>query len=236
MATRILKRIGQLVRSRPLLVGLITNIALFSVWPQIDQWVASLLIGPEGFLLAYHPVLFGLREGLKVLWAAIPITLVLAVVTRLLLGKSWRNRNGRSLIALLAVLIIGPGVIVNLGFKEYWGRARPYQTVLAGRDQPFTPVLRPASACETNCSFPSGDVAIATFTLCFSWLLHGRRQRIMRGVSYTLILVTACQRLAVGAHFLSDVIFAFLLTLIVARAGWWILDYSYHSQRKGTAR
>jgi len=108
---------------------------------------------------------------LKDLWAAkivykaaqivIALTalLLVALLVAALLGKEVVKK--RILIYLLAVLIVGPGLIVNVVFKDHFGRARPAQIVEFGGTKQFTPALVPTDQCHKNCSFSSGHAAAA---------------------------------------------------------------------------
>ncbi|MEM7653780.1 MAG: phosphatase PAP2 family protein, partial [Pseudomonadota bacterium] len=140
----------------------------------------------------------------------IPIVGVLHYMTR----QSFGNRNGRVLIFLLLAIIVGPGLVVNLVFKENWGRARPYQTENFGRDKQFTPALVMTDQCPRNCSFVSGDVS---FVVAFSALvmLARNRRRMLIGASALAVAagLMSFQRIMLGSHFLSDTLFSIFFTL-----------------------
>ncbi len=83
--------------------------------------------------------------------------------------------DGKKVVYLFLVLIIGAGLIVNVMFKDNFGRARPRDIVEFGGSAQFTPAFVVSSACDRNCSFSSGDSAGAFFSLAF--ILAFRRKR-----------------------------------------------------------
>ena len=61
------------------------------------------------------------------------------------------------MIFLIATMIIGPGLIVNLGLKDHWHRPRPIQTQDFNGPDPFVPWYDDKGGCKKNCSFVSGE-------------------------------------------------------------------------------
>tara|TARA_B110000116_G_C16710264_1_gene524127 strand:- start:850 stop:1206 length:357 start_codon:yes stop_codon:yes gene_type:complete len=102
-------------------------------------------------------------------------------------------------------------IIINLLFKSFWGRARPGDILQLGGGESFTPWYEISNACNTNCSFVSGDAAIGfsiialyfvTKIKVFFWL------SLLFGLSLGLI------RIMEGGHFFSDVIMAAIIIYI----------------------
>ncbi len=90
----------------------------------------------------------------------------------------------------------------------------------------FTPAPLPAAECPRNCSFVSGHAALGFSLVAFALLLPpGPRRR--RGIGAALAFggVVGLARIAQGAHFLSDVVFAGLLVFgTTALLNWWIVE------------
>lgn len=109
---------------------------------------------------------------------------------------------------LIAVLIMGPGVVANLVLKDNWGRARPRDVIEFGGGKVFTPPLVPASECARNCSFVSGE-ASSIFAVFFglAFALPGYRQRLV-AIGCVAGLLAGGIRIIQGGHFFSDVLFA----------------------------
>jgi len=107
-------------------------------------------------------------------------------------------------------MAIGPGVLVNDVFKGQWGRPRPKDLVeFGGKRQYVAPLIK--SPREYGGSFPSGHAAMA-FYLVTPYFLLRRRSRwkaagvLAFGIIYGSLMGYA--RVAQGAHFVSDVLWA----------------------------
>ena len=133
-------------------------------------------------------------------------------------GKRWRLQLG--FVVLAGAL--GPGLLVNSGFKENWQRARPYQVEPFGGTQQFTRATVMTDQCNNNCSFVSGHVACGIFFV--SLMLVQRRRALAWGASGVLAgLVIGFARMADGAHWLSDVLWACPITLVCSWVVWKLL-------------
>ena len=118
-------------------------------------------------------------------------------------------------IYLLIAMLLGPGLAVNSGFKEHWGRARPHQIQEFGGTQAYSPPLTPSNQCEGNCSFVSGHAAMGFFAVSI-FFITGRRRWILMGLATGAAVGLA--RMVQGDHFLSDVVFAFWTVWFVSWA------------------
>ena len=114
-------------------------------------------------------------------------------------------------MAAVAVLcgVLGPGLVIEVWFKNTVGRPRPVQVVEFGGDQPFHGVFQPGSNPEKHRSFVSSHAA-AGFWLLSLGLTAGpvwrRRWLVIGLVTGSLI---GLGRMMQGGHFLSDIIFSF---------------------------
>ena len=99
--------------------------------------------------------------------------------------------------------------------KTFWGRARPNALLEFGGDATFSPAWWVSDQCERNCSFVSGEAASAFWLVTLVFLV--RRELRPAAAAATLVFAAAVSftRIAVGAHFLSDVLVAWLMTLCV---------------------
>ena len=66
--------------------------------------------------------------------------------------------------------IISVLIFVNLTLKNFWGRARPNDVVEMGGKESFSPWFEITNACETNCSFVSGDASVG-FSIIILYLI-----------------------------------------------------------------
>lgn len=111
---------------------------------------------------------------------------------------------------LFLLLIIGPGLIVNVLLKDHLGRARPKEIVEFKGTHQYTEMWQKGEAGK-NSSFPSGH-ASAAFYLLAPWFLLRKKNRffatcfLVLGLTYGSLVGIA--RIMQGGHFLSDVVWA----------------------------
>lgn len=200
---------------------------LFWTWPQLDLATASLFFEKSvGFVLAGSPFWNGVLLANKAASLGfICLALILFLVPRL------RNLAGFAGSArywgfVLLLYLAGPGLMVNGLIKRTFGRARPVEIELFGGEGPFSAAWEVSGYCPYACSFVSGEVSAATALLVglgigsmwFSGRPMARTFRALTLGALVMLLLTVVQRLGSGRHFLSDVIFAALLTLAVGAA------------------
>lgn len=193
--------------------------AVFIAFPGIDLAVTGLFGDGQGFPLrrstfwnAVRDTMIGLTDGTMVV-----------VIGMLVAGLVWpacRVLRIRVLIFAIACYALGPGLLVNAVFKSHSGRARPWNVDLFGGDATFSPVLHVADQCRSHCSFVSGEgstlATVATILLLLAVPALPRRSRIAAGICIVAIAVGgSLLRVAFGAHFLSDVIFSWLICVPV---------------------
>jgi lipid A 4'-phosphatase len=185
---------------------------VFAAFPDLDLWVTQALRHACG-----HDASLGWCRDAGVLalrrtFMAIYILSCIGAIA----GLAWTAWSGRAALGassarwmLLAVaLFVGPGLVANLMLKDNWGRARPRDVIEFGGKKPFTPALVPASQCQRNCSFVSGE-ASSMFTAGFAAAMvwpQARAALLVGGVAAGL--AAGLVRMAQGAHFLSDIVFA----------------------------
>jgi lipid A 4'-phosphatase len=125
------------------------------------------------------------------------------------------NVDGRRVAYLFLVLGLGAGLIVNVGLKDNFGRARPRDVAEFGGPKLFTPAFVVSRECHTNCSFSSGDAAGGFFSLALVFAL-ARRQRAALVAALAVGGIESLARISSGAHFFSDTGVSFFVMLIVA--------------------
>ncbi len=186
--------------------------SIFQAWPQIDLAVAGWFYVPgQGFPLDQSAPLLLIRHALPYV---IGIFVVGAIAQKLR-----RRITTRDMLFVLLAFALGPGLLVNTGLKDHWGRARPGQLAVFGGTSRFTPPLTVSDQCEHNCSFVAGDPSVG-FALLAPALLWRRRRlgtvlAVASGVGLGVI------RIMQGGHFLSDVVFCglFVTALICVLYG-----------------
>jgi lipid A 4'-phosphatase len=127
--------------------------------------------------------------------------------------------------------ILGPGAVVNLGFKDNWQRARPYQVEAFGGAQKFSRAGVITDQCDNNCSFVSGHVACGAFLVALS-LVDRRRRALWMAVGAITGLTIGFARMSAMDHWLSDVLWAFPITLASAWVCWKPLSWLYSGKAR----
>ncbi len=138
------------------------------------------------------------------LLAAALVTAFLIAAIRL---RPFLGLGTRQWLFLALAMAIGPGLMVNLVFKEYWERARPAQIEEFGGHQRFSPPMVVSNQCHHNCSFVCGEASAGFFLHSFTYVARRRRREIFVGGLVAGLLI-GFMRVAQGAHFLSDVLYA----------------------------
>ncbi|RFO96778.1 hypothetical protein DIC66_12280 [Rhodoferax lacus] len=182
-----------------------------TLWTTLDLQAAALFVGPQAAIPA--------GGWWWVVWINAQIPTVFRYFL-LIAFMGWvaslfmeRWKGWRMALAFVVVAgILGPGAVVNWGFKDNWQRARPYQVQAFGGTQTFSRAAVMTNQCDANCSFVSGHVACGVFLVSIG-LVHRRRQRVWAAVGVASGLVIGFARMADVAHWLSDVLWAFPVTM-----------------------
>ena len=118
----------------------------------------------------------------------------------------------REIFLLWVSQIISVLVFVNLILKNFWGRARPNDVLQLGGKENFSPWYEISNACETNCSFVSGDASVG-FSIVILYLITKRPVFLYASIftGFTIGLV----RIMAGGHFLSDIFFAGMFMIVL---------------------
>jgi lipid A 4'-phosphatase len=207
------------IRACPLLASallLVLVSMIFWVFPGIDRAATELFYSKETWFAARNDAtLMAFRDfGIKVS-RGLTVLLVLLVFVRIAFWRFPAVMSGRSLAFLLSSAALGPGLLVNLFLKDFWGRPRPHMVEAFGGDAPYVPVWQISEFCRDNCSFVSGEAASAFWLIGFAFIVP-KDLRLPVFVSVALFtLALSLNRVAFGGHFLSDVVISWCLTLFV---------------------
>lgn len=203
----------KLGRSRLILASFLAFAILVTAFPAIDLGISRFFFDGNSFLLGQWWQKF-LQGALAIfLWSSVAAVVALYACNRLL-KRRFCQVDGRRLLFVILVLIIGPGLIVNFTFKDNFGRARPRNVTEFGGTRHFTPAFTVSRECNTNCSFSSGDAAGAFFSLALALALSRRRRVFAAGLA--LGVLVSISRISSGAHFFSDTVTSFFVMLIVS--------------------
>jgi len=130
-----------------------------------------------------------------------------------------REKLYRAGLFLSLLFIIGPGLIVNYGFKNHWGRPRPHQIDHFNGPMAFVPLGSPGIRSYHNSSFPSGHAAVAFYLIGPSFLVNSRRRGLAGKLMITGLVfggAMALVRVMQGGHFVSDVVWSAAIVYFTA--------------------
>jgi lipid A 4'-phosphatase len=205
---------------REFLSWLLTTVVLVGVyllWPGLDLLVSRQFYLPdEGFWINRLDAVQAVHHAVPLLGR---VLFVLAAVCWAL-GRWGRwpllRRWWRPAAALTLCMVFGLGALVHEVFKDHWGRARPVHIEAFGGQARFTPPLQPSDQCDRNCSFVSGHAATGFVLVAVGALGAVGRRRRWLWVGTLAGLTLGVLRIAQGGHFLSDVLFGWLMMWGVA--------------------
>jgi membrane-associated PAP2 superfamily phosphatase len=159
---------------------------------------------------------------------------VIALLIKLVMPRAKPWLSVRAAIFLIATLALAPGLLVNVLLKNHWDRPRPVAVTEFGGSERFVPWWDPRGQCRKNCSFVSGETSSAFWTLAPAALAPAP-WRILAYVSAIAFGVgMGAMRMAMGAHFFTDAVFAGLFTyiIIVLIHGLIFRSWASHSKSK----
>ena len=200
--------VALLVGAVPFLVLLLLVLQEWDLLRRIDQGVADGL----NEAVARSPRAVGVLQVVTELGGNAVAVLVLVLTAAFL-----QIRGRRRASAYVCTTGIGLAVLV------------PLTKLLVGRDRPVVP--SPVSEIPSNASFPSGHamVALVTWTVVALVLAPAVRRQVrpwLLGAALVIALVVGFTRLALGVHFVSDVLAGWalgagwLVTTTAAFRGW----------------
>ncbi|MBS0205737.1 MAG: phosphatase PAP2 family protein [Planctomycetes bacterium] len=214
----------------PMLV--LVLISLLIRWTDFDMQVAGLFYDHLQKVWPYelaNPWLTIYRQGTIPSFVVGIGGAIVALLGRWILPRpEWRDsvEIRRSGVFLGLFLVLGPGLIVNVGFKHLWGRPRPIQCKAFNGEKEFLPVGTWASEPSRNSSFPSGHAAVAFYLMAPGFVAGRRRPRWTAAfflMGTLLGLGMGLTRIIQGGHFVSDVLWAGALTYLTGAALAWLM-------------
>ena len=141
-------------------------------------------------------------NGIIIYILFLPIISLIVPIKKLYFGYNFKIKD---VVFLWVTAIFNSSIIINIIFKDFWGRARPGDILQLGGKEFFTPWHEISSACDSNCSFVSGDASVG-FALVVLYFLT--KNQIYFWLSLIFGTLLGVVRVMEGAHFVSDVIMA----------------------------
>ncbi|NHF74639.1 phosphatase PAP2 family protein [Paracoccus sp. 12-3] len=188
------------------------------IFPAFDLAVSRWFADGSVFVLAEQPLLLGLRQfGLKGSYLIAGTMLLLLGLHILLPRRYIPGEPHKPLFVLMS--FVASQLLVEV-LKALIGRARPRHLLEFGGNAEFTPVWQFSAACARNCSFPSGEAAAAAAALSLLVFVPAGQRWTATIIMAPVLMMIALNRVLFGAHFLSDVVLGWMLTMLVMALVW----------------
>lgn len=142
----------------------------------------------------------------------------------------------RQALYILLVIIIGPGIVVNLIVKDHWGRPRPMHIQEFGGEFQYVPPVKLGHTPDKSFVCGHCSVGYSFFVLYF----------LAKNYRLAYFILTLClawtmgfTRMTSGGHFLSDILWSGYLVFLVALLlyyGWYNQDHPKDSRFSSHSR
>jgi len=190
--------------------------AFFYLFSGVDRALSHIFyVEGEGFPAARIAKLQHFRDLASQVTLTFPVLLLLGLVLKLAFPDKPCLVPPRMSLYFITLFLLGPGLLVNGILKVFWGRPRPINIEAFGGAWPFQEAWVIGSQWS-NRSFTSGEAATVACLLPLV-LFVPREWRLQVGVITGLfVAAVSLNRMAFGAHFLSDVTISIVLVLLLA--------------------
>jgi lipid A 4'-phosphatase len=199
-----------------LAVALVAGLA-FAVYPELDIAISRQFYDPttKDFPLRFDRTLVVLRRASMWIITALALPAGVALALKLLWPFARMLMSGRAVLFLLATLALGPGLFVNVTMKDHWPRSRPIDISAFSGGERFVPWWDPRGVCAKNCSFVAGESSGAFWTLAPAALAPPPWRAFAYAAATAFGAAVGALRIAFGAHFFSDVVFAGVFIFVI---------------------
>jgi lipid A 4'-phosphatase len=196
--------------------GIVAGLIL-GIFPNIDLALSRRFFDPaaKAFLLARGETALAVRETLVYVITAIAALAFIALAIKVAFPRRPMLMPGRAVVFLIATLALAPGLVTNVILKDNWGRPRPYSVQEFAGPATFVPWWDPRGSCDKNCSFVAGEGAGAFWTLAPAAITPPAWRPLAYAAALAFGAGVSAFRVAFGAHFLSDAIFAAVFTFLL---------------------
>jgi lipid A 4'-phosphatase len=189
-----------------------------AVDPQLDLDIAGAFFHrapPALFAANAQPWVQHTREAARIIVTLLVLPAFLAVIGKLIWPRRRMLIEARAALFLIATLALGPGLLTNVILKDHWGRPRPIDVQEFNGANRFVPWWDPRGDCPDNCSFIAGEPSGAFWTLAPAALAGPELQPLAYAAALLFGAGVGALRIAAGAHFFSDVVFAGVFTYLL---------------------
>ncbi len=192
---------------------------VFVVFPDLDLMVSRWFVEGQTFFLGDNPFLREVRDISRQAQPYLIGSMIMLIALHKFLPHRMRFCSPHKPLFVLLSFAAGPLLVVQT-LKVLIGRVRPRALVEFGGTADFTPVWQFSAACSRACSFPSGEASAAAASLSLLVFVPARLRWAAAIILVPCLVFVAFNRVILGAHFLSDVVLGWLLTMFVMAWVW----------------
>ncbi|MGB7036650.1 MAG: phosphatase PAP2 family protein [Xanthobacteraceae bacterium] len=197
-------------------IGFVAGL-ICAIHPQLDIDIAAIWFNRPAHLFDVNAQMWvqHTRQAARIVITLLVLPAFLAIIGKLIWPRRRMLIEGRAALFLIATLALGPGLLTNVILKDHWGRPRPIDVQQFGGDYRFVPWWDPRGGCPDNCSFVAGEPSGAFWTLAPAALAGPELAPIAYAAAVAFGVGVGILRIAAGAHFFSDVVFAGVFMYLV---------------------
>ncbi|MGA8077236.1 MAG: phosphatase PAP2 family protein [Xanthobacteraceae bacterium] len=190
-------------------IGFVVGL-ICAIDPQLDIDIAAIWFNRPAHLFDANAQLWvqHTRQAARIVITLLVLPAFLAIIGKLIWPRRRMLIEARAALFLIATLALGPGLLTNVILKDHWGRPRPIDVQQFGGEYRFVPWWDPRGGCPDNCSFVAGEPSGAFWTLAPAALAGPELAPIAYAAALAFGVGVGILRIAAGAHFFSDVVFA----------------------------
>lgn len=200
------------LQEKPLVLTLLVTLtlsAIFVTFPGIDLAVSRLFyVEGEGFPAAQITALNTFRAFGQYFPLTLTIVLVIGLVLKLIYPSRPSLFPPRFTLYFSSLFLLGPALLVNGIFKPLFDRPRPRSTIEFGGTESFVHAWGLGGDFFANRSFVSGEAAVVVCLIPLAFFVPVVWRKCVFALLCLFAALTALNRIAFGAHYLSDVLIA----------------------------
>lgn len=190
-------------------LGILLPLSILFRMTDLDRAIAAIFYDPlhgwqhgEQFTwsLLYH---YGPTPAIILAGSA-----VLTLLSSLLMQSTVPFR--RQALFFVLLMALGPGLLVNVIFKDHWGRPRPREIHQFTGPETFLPVWS-KGVSGNGYSFPSGHASMGFYLIAPFFVLRRKKPvqaQLFLGIGIGAGLLVGLARMIQGGHFASDIIWS----------------------------
>jgi membrane-associated phospholipid phosphatase len=200
------------VAEKPLLLSLLVTLSLsafFVAFPGVDLGISRLFyVEGVGFPAGQIEALRTFRAFGQYFPLALTIVLVIGLVLKLIYPSRPSLFPPRFTLYFASLFLLGPALMVNGILKPIFDRPRPRSVIDFGGTDPFVHAWGLGGNFFDDRSFVSGEAAVVVCLIPLAFFVPVVWRRSVFVLLSVFAALTAVNRIAFGAHFLSDVLIA----------------------------